>query len=86
MPGVGNSKQEASIGGAVAAAHYIRSVAPCYDIPVVLHTVPRESLHASAVVLSVAGPLCEEASAVVRWHGKVPQYANFDRLLAEGSW
>jgi len=38
VPGVGNSKQEASIGGAVAAAHYIRSVAPLYGIPVVLHT------------------------------------------------
>ena len=36
--GVGNSKQEASIGGAIAAAHYIRSVAPLYNIPVVLHT------------------------------------------------
>ncbi|CAF9928848.1 MAG: Fructose-bisphosphate aldolase 1 [Heterodermia speciosa] len=36
--GVGNSKQEASIGGAVAAAHYIRSIAPYYNIPVVLHT------------------------------------------------
>ncbi|KAF2453300.1 fructose-bisphosphate aldolase 1 [Lineolata rhizophorae] len=36
--GVGNSKQEASISGAVAAAHYIRSIAPIYGIPVVLHT------------------------------------------------
>lgn len=36
--GVANGKQEASIAGAVAAAHYIRSVAPAYGIPVVLHT------------------------------------------------
>ncbi|KAF2103865.1 putative fructose-bisphosphate aldolase 1 [Rhizodiscina lignyota] len=36
--GVSNSNQEASIAGAVAAAHYIRSVAPIYNIPVVLHT------------------------------------------------
>jgi len=38
--GVKNSaeKQEASVGGAIAAAHYIRSVAPLYGIPVVLHT------------------------------------------------
>ncbi len=38
--GIANSKekQEASVAGAVAAAHYIRSVAPVYEIPVVLHT------------------------------------------------
>jgi fructose-bisphosphate aldolase class II len=36
--GVGNKNQEASIAGAVAAAHYIRAVAPAYGIPVVLHT------------------------------------------------
>ncbi|KAL6715958.1 Fructose-bisphosphate aldolase 1 [Lecanora helva] len=36
--GVSNGNQEASIGGAIAAAHYIRSVAPLYNIPVVLHT------------------------------------------------
>jgi len=36
--GVGNKNQEASIAGSVAAAHYIRSIAPIYDIPVVLHT------------------------------------------------
>ncbi|KAJ9157447.1 Fructose-bisphosphate aldolase [Pleurostoma richardsiae] len=36
--GVPNSNQEASISGAIAGAHYIRSVAPIYNIPVVLHT------------------------------------------------
>lgn len=36
--GIGNSSQEASIGGAIAAAHFVRSVAPLYNIPVVLHT------------------------------------------------
>ncbi|EXJ87766.1 fructose-bisphosphate aldolase 1 [Capronia coronata CBS 617.96] len=36
--GVKNDQQQASIGGAVAAAHYIRSVAPLYGVPVVLHT------------------------------------------------
>lgn len=36
--GVDNKNQEASIAGAVAAAHYIRAVAPTYGIPVVLHT------------------------------------------------
>ena len=36
--GIDNKDQAASIAGAVAAAHYIRSVAPAYGIPVVLHT------------------------------------------------
>lgn len=36
--GVKNGNQEASIAGSVAAAHYIRSIAPAYGIPVVLHT------------------------------------------------
>ena len=36
--GVKNDQQQASIAGAVAAAHYIRAVAPAYGIPVVLHT------------------------------------------------
>jgi len=36
--GVDNKNQEASIAGAVAAAHYIRSIAPIYNIPVILHT------------------------------------------------
>ena len=36
--GVDNKDQKASIMGAVAGAHYIRSVAPAYGIPVILHT------------------------------------------------
>ncbi|KAJ5240199.1 fructose-bisphosphate aldolase [Penicillium chermesinum] len=36
--GVPNGDQSASIAGAIAAAHYIRSIAPSYGIPVVLHT------------------------------------------------
>lgn len=36
--GVANKNQEASIAGAVAAAHYIRSIAPTYGIPVILHS------------------------------------------------
>jgi len=36
--GVPNGNQEASIAGAIAGAHYIRSIAPTYGIPVVLHT------------------------------------------------
>ncbi|KPM44848.1 Fructose-bisphosphate aldolase [Neonectria ditissima] len=36
--GVSNTDQAASIAGSVAAAHYIRSIAPTYGVPVVLHT------------------------------------------------
>ncbi|PWW73453.1 fructose bisphosphate aldolase [Tuber magnatum] len=36
--GVSNTDQFASITGAIAGANYIRSVAPAYGIPVVLHT------------------------------------------------
>ncbi|KAK0609581.1 hypothetical protein B0T17DRAFT_621625 [Bombardia bombarda] len=31
-------KREASVAGSVAAAHYIRAIAPIYGVPVVLHT------------------------------------------------
>ncbi|KAI8623059.1 hypothetical protein F5Y19DRAFT_482119 [Xylariaceae sp. FL1651] len=36
--GISNSNQEASIAGAIAAAHFIRSVAPLYGVPVILHS------------------------------------------------
>lgn len=36
--GVGNKNQEASIAGAVAAAHYVRAIAPTYGVPVIMHS------------------------------------------------
>ncbi|KAI0155240.1 hypothetical protein GGR57DRAFT_491718 [Xylariaceae sp. FL1272] len=36
--GIDNTNQEASIAGAVAAAHFVRSVAPLYGVPVIMHT------------------------------------------------
>lgn len=36
--GISNDGQKASIAGSVAAAHFIRSIAPIYGVPVVLHT------------------------------------------------
>lgn len=36
--GVGNKDQEASIAGALAGAAFVRSIAPIYGVPVVLHT------------------------------------------------
>ena len=38
LQGVSNTDQAASIAGSVSAAHYIRSIAPSYGIPVILHT------------------------------------------------
>lgn len=38
VQGVANGDQQASIAGAIAGAQYIRSIAPAYDIPVILHT------------------------------------------------
>ncbi|KAM0792196.1 hypothetical protein ACM66B_004893 [Microbotryomycetes sp. NB124-2] len=36
--GLKNDNQEGSIAGSVAAAHYIRAIAPAYGIPVVIHS------------------------------------------------
>lgn len=36
--GLANDKQQASIAGAVAAAQFIRAIAPSYGVPVILHT------------------------------------------------
>ncbi|KAF8876175.1 hypothetical protein BD779DRAFT_1677924 [Infundibulicybe gibba] len=36
--GLANDKQQASIAGAVAAAHHVRTVAKAYGVPVVLHS------------------------------------------------
>lgn len=36
--GVKNDQQQASIAGAVAAAHYVRAIAPTYGVPVIMHS------------------------------------------------
>ncbi|KAG5513309.1 hypothetical protein PMAC_001372 [Pneumocystis sp. 'macacae'] len=36
--GLNNDKQQASVAGAISAALFIRSIAPLYNIPVILHT------------------------------------------------
>ncbi|KAI1326744.1 hypothetical protein F5Y16DRAFT_373910 [Xylariaceae sp. FL0255] len=35
---ISNTNQEASVAGAIAAAHFVRSVAPLYGVPVILHS------------------------------------------------
>ena len=60
--GVANGKQEASIAGAVAGAHYIRSIAPSYGIPVVLHTdhCAKKLLPCSIILHHIWGTLIDE--------------------------
>lgn len=36
--GLKNDKQQGSIAGAVAAAHYVRAIAPAYGVPVIMHS------------------------------------------------
>lgn len=63
--GVKNSNQEASIAGAIAAAHYIRSIAPTYGIPVVLHTD-----HCAKKLLPWFDGLLEADEAYYKEHGE----------------
>ncbi|GME76702.1 unnamed protein product [[Candida] boidinii] len=63
--GVKNSNQEASIAGAVAAAAYIRSIAPTYGIPVVLHTD-----HCAKKLLPWFDGMLEADEAYFKAHGE----------------
>ena len=63
--GVANGKQEASIAGGIAGAHYIRSVAPAYGIPVVLHTD-----HCAKKLLPWLDGLLDADEAYFKEHGE----------------
>jgi len=63
--GVPNGKQEASIAGGIAAAHYIRSIAPTYGIPVVLHTD-----HCAKKLLPWLDGLLDEDERYFQEHGE----------------
>lgn len=63
--GVSNEGQNASIHGAVAAAHYIRSIAPTYGIPVVLH-----SDHCAKKLLPWFDGMLEADEAYFKIHGE----------------
>ncbi|SCV03637.1 LAME_0H12024g1_1 [Lachancea meyersii CBS 8951] len=63
--GVSNEGQKASIEGAVAAAHYIRAVAPSYGIPVVLH-----SDHCAKKLLPWYDGMLEADEAYFKLHGE----------------
>ncbi|CCD23726.1 fructose-bisphosphate aldolase FBA1 NDAI_0C00650 [Naumovozyma dairenensis CBS 421] len=63
--GVSNEGQNASIKGSVAAAHYIRSIAPAYGIPVVLH-----SDHCAKKLLPWFDGMLEADEAYFKVHGE----------------
>ncbi|KAJ5888001.1 Fructose-bisphosphate aldolase [Penicillium taxi] len=63
--GVSNDDQAASIAGAIAAAHYIRAVAPAYGIPVVLHTD-----HCAKKLLPWLDGMIEEDERHFKLHGE----------------
>ena len=63
--GVSNDGQNAAIRGAVAAAHYIRSIAPAYGIPVVLH-----SDHCAKKLLPWYDGMLEADEAYFKLHGE----------------
>ncbi|KAJ5989485.1 hypothetical protein N7481_004695 [Penicillium waksmanii] len=63
--GVSNDGQAASIAGAVAAAHYIRSIAPAYGIPVILHTD-----HCAKKLLPWLDGMLDEDERYFKLHGE----------------
>ncbi|CDK25548.1 unnamed protein product [Kuraishia capsulata CBS 1993] len=63
--GVANKNQEASIAGAVAAASYIRAIAPTYGIPVILH-----SDHCAKKLLPWFDGMLEADEAYYKEHGE----------------
>ena len=75
--GVDNKDQAASIAGGVAAAHYIRSIAPTYGIPVVLHTD-----HCAKKLLPWLDGLLDADEAYFKLHGE-PLYSSHMIDLSE---
>ncbi|RAL01707.1 fructose-bisphosphate aldolase FBA1 [Aspergillus ibericus CBS 121593] len=63
--GVSNDGQKASIAGGIAAAHYIRSIAPTYGVPVVLHTD-----HCAKKLLPWLDGLLDEDERYFKLHGE----------------
>ena len=63
--GISNAGQNAAIKGAVAAAHYIRSIAPVYGVPVVLH-----SDHCAKKLLPWFDGMLEADEAYYKEHGE----------------
>ena len=75
--GVSNDGQAASIAGGIAGAHFIRSVAPAYGIPVVLHTD-----HCAKKLLPWLDGLLDEDERYFKLHGE-PLYSSHMIDLSE---
>jgi fructose-bisphosphate aldolase, class II len=60
-----NGNHEAEIAGAIAAAHYVRAMAPVYGVPVVLHTD-----HAAKKLLPWIDGMIAAGEAYHRQHGE----------------
>ncbi|KAI5454128.1 Fructose-bisphosphate aldolase 1 [Naganishia albida] len=79
--GIKNSaeKQEASVAGAVAAAHFVRAIAPSYGIPVVMH-----SDHCAKKLLPWFDGMLDADEAYFKEHG-VPLFSSHMIDLSEES-
>jgi fructose-bisphosphate aldolase class II len=77
--GLANGNQEASIAGATAAAHFIRSIAPHYGVPVVLH-----SDHCAKKLLPWFDGMLEADEAYFKEHGE-PLFSSHMLDLSEES-
>ncbi|KAK9473874.1 uncharacterized protein V1510DRAFT_412940 [Dipodascopsis tothii] len=77
--GVGNKNQEASIQGAVAAALFVRAVAPIYGVPVVMHTD-----HCAKKLLPWMDGMIEADEAYFKEHGE-PLFSSHMLDLSEES-
>jgi len=77
--GVSNDGQKASVAGSVAAAHYIRSIAPVYGVPVVLHTD-----HCAKKLLPWLDGMMDADEAFFKEHG-VPLFSSHMIDLSEES-
>lgn len=75
--GLSNSNQEASITGAIAAAHHIRTVAKAYGVPVVLH-----SDHCAHKLLPWFDGMLDADEAYFKEHG-VPLFSSHMLDLSE---
>jgi fructose-bisphosphate aldolase class II len=75
--GISNDGQKASIAGSIAAAHYIRSIAPVYGVPVVLHTD-----HCAKKLLPWLDGMMDADEAFFKEHG-VPLFSSHMIDLSE---
>jgi len=74
-----NDQQQASIAGAVAAAHYVRAIAPAYGVPVIMH-----SDHCAKKLLPWFDGMLEADEAYYKEH-KEPLFSSHMLDLSEES-